>query len=64
MVTRNALGTYGNLGRNALRGPGALNLDLGISRRFKLAEMLTLEARAEAFNVMNHTNFTAVTGFP
>ncbi len=56
-VTPNALGTFGTLGRNALRGPGALNFDVGLSRLFKLKERFNLEARAEAFNVLNHTNF-------
>jgi hypothetical protein len=55
--TPNAIGTFGNVGRNALRGPGALNIDVGLSRIFKLTERFNLEARAESFNVINHTNF-------
>jgi len=53
----NALGTYGNLGRNALRGPGTVNLDVAVSRIFKFSERYSLQARAEAFNLLNHTNF-------
>jgi hypothetical protein len=53
----NALGTYGDLGRNALRGPGTVNLDVALSRIFKFNERFALQARAEAFNVMNRANF-------
>jgi hypothetical protein len=49
--------TFGNSGRNAVRGPGRSNFDLTIGRRFKLAESRQLEFRAEFFNAFNHTNF-------
>jgi hypothetical protein len=62
--TPNALGTYGNLGRNALRGPGTLNLDVGLSRYFKLGERFSLQARAEAFNILNHPNFVGAISPP
>ena len=48
--------TIGNLGRNTTRLPGETNLDLAVSRRFPLRERLALMVRAEAFNVLNHTN--------
>jgi hypothetical protein len=51
------VGGYGNVGRNALRGPGTFNFDVGLSRQFKITERFSLQARAEAFNVLNHTNF-------
>ena len=51
------VGTYGNVGRNAERGPGTLNFDVALSRQFRVTERFTLEARAEAFNIINHTNF-------
>ena len=53
----NALGAYGTLGRNALRGPGAVNVDVALSRIFKFTERFSLQARAEAFNIVNHANF-------
>ncbi len=53
----NPTGTYGNVGRNALRGPGFFNFDLALSRTFKIKERYGLQARAEAFNILNHTNF-------
>jgi hypothetical protein len=53
----NPTGTFGNVGRNALRGPGMVNLDLALSRIFKVTERWSIQARAEAFNVINHTNW-------
>ena len=47
----------GNLGRNTMRLPGELNLDLAVARRFPLRERLALTLRMEAFNILNHTNF-------
>jgi len=53
----NALGTYGNLGRNSVRGPHNINFDVALSRMFRVTERLSLQARMDAFNVFNHTNF-------
>jgi hypothetical protein len=53
----NAPGTYGNLGHNALRGPSTVNFDAALSRIFRITERYSLQARADAFNVLNHTNF-------
>ncbi|MGH9664523.1 MAG: carboxypeptidase regulatory-like domain-containing protein, partial [Bryobacteraceae bacterium] len=53
-----ALGTYGNLGRNILFGPGSKNVDLSLFREFKIVERFRLQLRAEAFNSLNHPNFT------
>jgi hypothetical protein len=53
----NALGTFGNSGRDNLQGPGALTLDTALIRRFAIREHQALEARAEAFNIMNHPTF-------
>ena len=54
---QNAIGTYGDLGRNAVRGPGFFGLDMSLSRTFKFKERLSLQARGEAFNILNHANF-------
>jgi hypothetical protein len=54
---QNPTGTFGNLGRNVLRVPGQINMDASLSRIFALTEHFKLEARAEAFNAINHTNF-------
>jgi len=51
-----ALGTYGNLGYNNLLGPGAIQVDLSLSRTFTVREGQTLQLHAESFNVPNHLN--------
>lgn len=48
---------FGTLGYNTLRGPGHVNLDLGLFRRFQITEGLRLEFRAEAFNATNTPHF-------
>ncbi len=55
--SQNAAGTFGNLGRDAVRGPAQVNVDASLSRLFAFRERVRLEARGEAFNVINHTNF-------
>ena len=47
----------GTLGRNALNGFGATEVDLTLRRQFKLYERLSLQARADFFNIFNHPNF-------
>ena len=54
-----ALGSYGNLGRNNLKGSGSVQVDMALSRTFRIAENRTLQLRAEAFNILNHANFNA-----
>ncbi len=48
---------FGNVGRNTMRGPGVVNLDLSLFRTFKLTEQFQLQFRAEAFNVTNTPHF-------
>jgi len=48
---------YGNTGRNILRGPGVVNMDLGVFRDFLLTEQLRLQFRAESFNFTNTPHF-------
>ncbi len=51
--------TYGNLGRNSFRGPNRINLDLAVSKKIPIfRERIAAELRGEAFNVLNHTNFS------
>jgi Carboxypeptidase regulatory-like domain/TonB-dependent Receptor Plug Domain len=54
-----ATGTFGNLGRNTVRGPDFRNLDTGLYRVFKLHEQLNLTFRGEFYNILNHPNFAA-----
>ncbi|HUO35135.1 MAG TPA: carboxypeptidase-like regulatory domain-containing protein [Candidatus Acidoferrum sp.] len=50
-------GTYGNAGRNILPGPRLFETDFALDRKFRLSERFDLQFRAEAFNLLNHTNF-------
>jgi hypothetical protein len=47
----------GTLGRNALRGFGTSELNLTLRRQFPLTERVSLQARADFFNVFNHPDF-------
>jgi hypothetical protein len=49
-------GTDGNSARNLLDGPGQKLLDLGLFRRFRLREGMSLEVRAEFTNALNLVN--------
>ena len=48
---------FGNLGRNALRGPRFSSSDLYLTKWFALNEGLKLRIDAQFFNVLNHPNF-------
>jgi hypothetical protein len=48
---------YGNLGFDAVRGPGRNNFDLSLNKSFAITERFRMEFRAEAFNAFNHTQF-------
>ena len=50
--------TFGNLGRNVLRGPGFRNFDLTAFKNFNFMERLRLQFRAEFFNAFNNVNFS------
>jgi hypothetical protein len=50
-------GTYGNVGRDTLIGPGLAELDLSALKKTALTEKLTLQFRAELFNILNRANF-------
>jgi hypothetical protein len=52
-----APGTFGNLGRGTLRGPGLVGMDVSLFKDTKLSEKVGMQFRAECFNVLNHTNF-------
>lgn len=51
------VGSYGNVGRNSIRGPHFVNADLSLVRMFKLNERQSVQFRVEGFNIFNHTNF-------
>jgi len=49
---------YGDLGRNALTGPTFKQWDLAIYKDTVLTERLTMQIRADFFNILNHPNFS------
>jgi hypothetical protein len=53
-----ALGTFGTIGRNTLRGPGLFNFDFSTFKAFQMpfSEKHRLEFRAEFFNLFNTPN--------
>jgi Carboxypeptidase regulatory-like domain/TonB-dependent Receptor Plug Domain len=50
-------GFYGNLGRNTLIGPGLATWDFSVLKDTKIRERLSLQFRAEIFNLLNRANF-------
>jgi hypothetical protein len=50
-------GASGAMGRNTFRAPGINNIDLALSRTFRLSETRGLTVRVEAFNVLNRAAF-------
>jgi hypothetical protein len=55
---------FGNLGRNALRGPGFIWSDIYLTKWFPLKEHMKLRLDAQFFNLFNHPNFgLPVTGY-
>ncbi len=56
--TASAYGTLGDMGRNALVGPGYVETDLGVMKETKITERVSVQLRAELFNLFNHPNFS------
>jgi hypothetical protein len=56
--TKNAVGTFGSVGRNTLRGPRFFNTDIGLMKGATIRERIKLQFRAEFFNLFNNVNFT------
>jgi hypothetical protein len=58
--TGTAPGVWGNLGHNALRGPGRDNWNLSVFKTFAFTEASGFQLRLETFNTFNHTQFQGV----
>src|SRR5207248_6366314 len=58
----NAMGTFGNSGRNILTAPGSVNLDVSLSKTFHVRERHSAQLRGDAFNILNKPNFSAPNG--
>ncbi len=57
----NPSGNFGNLGRDQVYGPGFWDTDFSLSKIFAVHEQLSLQFRAEFFNIFNHPNFALPT---
>lgn len=57
-----ALGGFGNLGRNVLRGPSQKRFDVGLAKSTRFTERAELEIRWDVFNVFNIANFANPNG--
>jgi hypothetical protein len=54
---RPAQGTFGNLGRNAIYGPGFGAVDFSVFKATPITEKITTQLRFEIFNLTNQTNW-------
>ena len=54
--------TFGDAGRNLLNLPSRTNFDTGLFKNFPVHEAMSVQFRAEAFNVFNHTEWESVDG--
>jgi hypothetical protein len=52
-----AVPRFGNLGRNAIVGPGFNNTDFAVIKNTRIGETWKLQFRAEFFDLFNHANF-------
>ena len=50
-----SVGTFGDLGRNSIRGPARWVADMTAGKTFSLHEQVNLQFRTSAYNVFNHT---------
>jgi hypothetical protein len=57
-----ANGAWGNAGRNLIRGPRFMQLDMGLTKAFPINERYLVDFRAEAFNVANRAQFADPNG--
>ena len=57
-VTTDNTGTWGDTGRDTVRGPGQSNLDMSLIKYTHLGGRAILELRCEAFNLLNHPQFS------
>jgi Carboxypeptidase regulatory-like domain len=58
-----AFGTFGDVGRNTLEGPGYRNFNLGVLKHVALGEAADFQLRFESFNLFNRANFNLPDGF-
>jgi hypothetical protein len=52
-----AIGTFGNVGKDSLVGPGLVTWDMGFFKNFPIRERYRIQIRGEFFNTLNRANF-------
>jgi hypothetical protein len=52
-----ARGTFGNAGRNIVEGPGFQSINVSVVKNTQVSEHVTVQLRAEAFNLLNRANY-------
>jgi len=62
-ATLQAQNHYGNLRRNAGRGPGFAQLDFGLSKATKINDRFSVMLLGQMFNLLNHPNFSNPDGY-
>ena len=55
-----AAGTFGNERRNQYYNPGFEDIDFSVIKTTKITERVSLQLRAEMFNIFNHLNLAPV----
>jgi hypothetical protein len=53
----NGPGQFGTLARSTINGPMFTELDMSLTKSIRINERMRFQIRADAFNVLNHTNF-------
>ena len=52
-----AIGQTGNSAARFFHGPGIINTDFGLGKKIPITESMSIQLRAEFFNIFNHANF-------
>jgi hypothetical protein len=60
VTTTGVNNVVGNAARGAINGPTTTRFDFTLSKNIRLGETMRVQLRAEAFNILNHTNFQTI----
>ena len=61
VITPPVYGTQGDMARNIFRGDSFMNWDFSLTKMTKISDRVSLQLRAELFNILNHVNFDTQT---
>ena len=60
VTTTGVANVIGNAGRGVIDGPTTTRFDFTLSKNIRFGETMRVQLRAEAFNILNHTNFQTI----